>query len=244
MKNLFSLFLVILLATNFLLAQSYLENIESRIEAAFGQSFATNENQLTPIIESLSKSYKEDKNRATAYWMAYACYQSAIYLLNTKQNDLSEAATKEGIAVLESITEKNDEDYILLGSLHSFSITFQPDLAPTISPKANNLVQKGLEINAKNLRGHLALGRSDYYKPAQYGGGKMVEKHLQKALSLKNTYSDDPNAPTWGRDDVYMYMVWFYRRADRNQDALLYCRRGLKEYPNHVVLRNLFASLQ
>ena len=150
---------------------------------------------------------------------------------------------KRGLTYLEKIAEPNDEEYAMLGSLYSLSITFKPGEAIGLSTKARKSFDKALKQNPENLRALLGIGRADFYKPKQYGGGKEAESFLLKALAAPDQFSSHPNAPTWGRDDAYYYLAAFYQREDRTGDAKLYCHKGLKEFPNHHLLAELLAKL-
>ncbi len=221
-------------------AQGPLQGIEAQIHQAQDQSFAEQGDKLAPIIDKLEEM---EPSEWLGYWKTYAAYQGAIYLMVREDKQGAVAYIDQGIAYLEKKDKLNDEEYSLLGSLYSLAISFKPGETIGLSAKARKSFNKALKKNPDNLRALLGIGRSDFYKPKQYGGGKEAEAFLLKALAAPDQYSSHPNAPTWGRDDAYYYLAAYYQREDRRDDAKLYCHKGLKEYPAHHLLSELLAKL-
>jgi hypothetical protein len=148
----------------------------------------------------------------------------------------SEKTIERAIDILEKAPNKNSDEFMLLGALTSFSINFYPGRAAVLSPQAKEFFLKSVELDKNNLRAYYGLARSDYYKPKEYGGGLVVEENLLKALSLNAKTSADPLAPSWGREDTYVLLINFYLREDRKQEATLFIRKGLKEFPQNAQL--------
>lgn len=241
MKEITCCFLLVLLGlATFGQAQDPLQGIEEQILAAQDQSFAEQADQLAPLLVKLEQMGSLEW---LDYWKAFASYQGAIYLMVQKDYEGGNTYAKKGLEYLAKITKPNDEEYAMMGALYSLSITFNPGEAIGLSAKARRSFNKALKQNPDNLRALLGIGRADYYKPKQYGGGKEAEAFLLKALAAPDQFSSHPHAPTWGRDDAYYYLAAFYEREDRKGDAQLYCHKGLKEYPNHHLLAELLAKL-
>ena len=220
--------------------QNPLQGIEEHIHEAQDQSFAEQADKVAPLLAKLEQM---ERAEWLDYWKAYAAYQGAIYLMVQKDYKGGNAYAKKGLEILGQKSKLNDEEYAMMGSLYSLSITFNPGEAIGLSSKARKHFNKSLKQNPDNLRALLGIGRADFYKPKQYGGGKEAEAFLIKALAAPDQYSSHPNAPTWGRDDAYYYLAAFYKRESRNDDAKLYCHKGLKEFPNHHLLAELLAKL-
>ena len=234
--------LLFLLLSAFAIGQSPnpLQEIEEQINQAQAQSFAQRTDKLAPLLEKLEAM---EPSEWLDYWKAYTAYQGAIYLMVMENQAGALAYVDKGLAVLEQKDKPNDEEYALLGTLYSLSISFKPGEAIGLSAKARKSFNKALKKNSGNLRVLVGIGRSDYYKPKQYGGGKEAEAFLLKALAAPDQYSSEANAPSWGRDDAYYYLAAFYEREDRRDDAKLYCHKGLKEFPTHPLVTELLAKL-
>lgn len=221
-------------------SKDLLLNIEERIQEAQDLSFANQSDKIAPLLAELEGSPPLEW---LSYWQAYAAYQGAVYLMVSKDEKGANAYAKKGIDYLSAKQNLNTEEYALLGSILSLSITFNPGETIGLSSKARKNYKKALKANPDNLRALLGIGRSDFYKPKQYGGGKEVESYLLKALAAPDQVLTDAEAPTWGRDDAYYYLAAFYGRESRIDDAKLYCTKGLKEFPRHHLLSELLAKL-
>lgn len=233
---LFSLFSI----SAFNQSNDVLLNIEERIQEAQDLSFAHQSDKIAPLLAELDASPPLEW---LSYWQAYAAYQGSVYLMVSKNEKGANAYAKKGIDYLSAKQTLNSEEYALLGSILSLSITFNPGETIGLSSKARKNYKKALKANPDNLRALLGIGRSDFYKPKQYGGGKEVESYLLKALAAPDQILTDAEAPTWGRDDAYYYLAAFYGREGRIDDAKLYCTKGLKEFPMHHLLSELLAKL-
>ena len=243
--NRLSFYTLLFFFPTFLWAQdiSVLKGIHHCYAEALTQSFVQQGNQMAPIIEKLAAAQAENEHPLLVYWQAYGHYQEGIYFMKMEQNDVGKAALEKGIALLEAQAELDAESHILIGSLQSLMITFAPGQVMSLSSKSAKHYQKAVKLEPNNLRGHLSLGKSDFYKPKMYGGGKKVEEHLLKALSLEDQYHDDPYLPRWGREDAYMYLVQYYQREGRMDEAKMYCKQGLGLYPESYVLNELNTQL-
>lgn len=209
--------------------------IQSEIDAAFGQSFATQKNQLAPTIQEL----KEDE-AANAYWIAYAQFYSNIFYQQTGQEDQAKKSVNEAIQTLESIEEKNSEEHALLGYLLGFSISFEPSAAGRLGAKSAGEYKNALKKDKENMRAYLGMGESDFHKPAAYGGGKKVEEYLLKALTLPAQSME--NGPSWGKNSAYHLLATFYLREGETDKAKMYCMQGLTKFPNDPRLNQLKRS--
>ncbi len=223
-----------------------LKDIQQKIEQTFESARKTKDmTKMKDIINMLGEREKQKKSWINNYWQAFAYYHMSLLHLERGQKDEAKSFNEKAIEILEKIENPNSETYALMAQSVSYSITFiNSALAASTSAKARQYVQKALKMNNKNLRAYYIQGRSDFYTPKQYGGGKVAEKSFLKALSLKETYSDKPNMPTWGKKQVYVFLVMFYQREGRTNDALLYCKKGLKKYPKYYALKKLEGSLK
>lgn len=208
---------------------------QSTIDAAFGQSFATQKNQLEPTIEELKKD-----EAANAYWIAYGKFYSSIFYQQTGRNEEAAKSVADAIQTLESIEEKNSEEHALLGYLLGFSIAFEPSAAGRLAAKAAGEYRLALKKDKDNMRAYLGMGESDFHKPAAYGGGEKVEEYLLKALSLPAQSME--NGPSWGKNSAYHLLATFYLREGETDKAKMYCMQGLSKFPNDPRLNQLKQS--
>lgn len=220
--------------------ESPLTNIEQRLEQAIYASFAKQSNEMLPIITQLELVKNEPM---VTYWSAYGYYYAAVYTFKMQQKDAAIGYLEKGAKLLDDQSKPNSEDYALLGAITSLTISLKPNEAITLSTKATNYYEKSKKLNDQNLRAYLGIGRSDFYKPKEYGGGKIAEANLLKAIALPATTSKDPHAPTWGRSEAYQMLVSFYEREGRLDEAKLYCAKGLKAFPENSELARMSKKL-
>ena len=149
------------------------ESIQSRIMEAFMSAFLDKNNyEIESIIDELSDSYEDSGNKIFLYWKGYALYYNSVAYLKNREAKKSNRELTQGIELMESIENKNSEDYALLSLLHSFSCLFTgyPMILETYE-KCSDCAEKALELNKNNIRAYYVLANSDMYR-----GGKNVEK--------------------------------------------------------------------
>lgn len=219
-----------------------LDSVEQKINAAYNHSLSGDTSALSKIMNDLGHYTTSKGDHYQTYWQAYATYKYAIAVYGQNRK-LSESKTTFAIGLLEAIPNKNTEDYVLLGSLTSFSLKFSTGETAILSQKARNYYQKALELDKNNLRAYFSIGRSDYYRPKQYGGGEIAEQNFLKALSLPLKSDNRAYAPTWGKLDTYELLVAFYVREERKGDAIIYCKKGLQEFPESSALTQQLKTL-
>lgn len=226
------------------LSQSFsLKSLEQKIIELADSLQAKGPLDLLHIIDSLEKMKQPESDLYSKYWHCYALYRLGNYYA---KNDLSESKkiVEKAISILDADTKRNSEDNVLIGMLTSYSIKFYSGNATTLSAKARKFYDIAIGQDAKNMRAYFAIARTDYNKPVEFGGGKIVEQNILKALSLKNSNSENLAAPTWGREDAYILLINFYIREERLMDAQIFCNRALQEFPNSVQLKEMKKNLE
>lgn len=236
------LFLVCVMSAD---GQPDLATIEKALLDAFEYSIQTESDHLQAKVIELEALGSDDPARADAitYWIAFAEYKRSILHLRLGNEDQANEVLQRGIKRLSNLADPDSEDLALQGIMTSLAISFQPELAAVLSAKAEELFNKAIGLNPLNLRAYMGIGRGDYYKPEQYGGGFKVESSLKKALALPDKSSEEPGSPSWGKDEAYYFLAKFYQRAGRLNEANLYCNQGLKAFPNHQNLQQLKKEL-
>ena len=225
-------------------AQTPLNQIEKEVYMAYKESVDNQTDEFITIINRLDSIYQREKEDIYIYWVAYTKYSQALMWMNSKRDDVALKIIMSAIKSLEELKNSTSEDLTLQGSLMGLSISMRSNIAAVISAKAGKLYEKALELDDNNLRTYLSIARSDYYKPAQYGGGKKVESYLKKALTKPDKTSDHELAPTWGREDVYYFLASYYWRESRFEEAKLFCKKGLQLFPDSEALDALMKEIE
>ncbi|MDX1476619.1 MAG: hypothetical protein R3301_02900 [Saprospiraceae bacterium] len=213
---------------------------QSRIDTAFYITISSDEDALQPMLAEIAGSASDTRH----YWEAYACYRSAIFAMVKEDMEQGQKMVQRGIDVLKAREELTSEDHALLASLLGMLIVFDESRAMPLAMESGKHFQTALSKDDQNMRAYLGLGRGDFYTPVEYGGGQVVERHLQKALALPAAASDTPDAPSWGRDEAFMYLALYYQREKRKPEGILTCKRGLKEFPEHQELKRILGELE
>lgn len=223
-------------------AQKSLKNIEQKILTAYSESVQTKANQFQPVYKLLS-AFDNQENSNVTYWIAFAKYQQARFFNRIDNGKEAFTLLKEGIQEIKTLKKPNSEALVLHGTMLSFSIAFQRNIAAIVSGKADALYDKALHRNKNNLRAYLAIGKSDFFTPEQYGGGFKAESYLKQALGMPDKSTNTDLAPTWGRELVYYYLASFLQREHRIEEATIYCKQGLKKFPNSNILKKLVENI-
>lgn len=243
-KNIF-LFFVCCLSTFRVVAQNknthVLENIQQKL------TWNTSKESLLVYINTMDKMTSEKPNPYTNYWNAYAKYllYFEFNLKNEEENRKAEQTLEDAVKLIEKIPNKSSEHYALLSLLGGLQLNFTSTLMlPFRASNVGKNAEKAIELNPTNMRAYLALGIYDYYTPKMYGGMKVTEKNLKKALSLPDKADPNPFAPDWGRADAYLYLVKYYKYEKKITEAKKYLEDGLKLYPNFELLQKMKAKLE
>lgn len=220
-----------------------LENIEKRLDKAFAAEFTKSKASLSKILSKLEEADKKQPHRSLTYWRAYAHYYASVVALKKKAQENGIKHHAKAVKLLSSLKNKSSDECVLLAMNISLGISFNQSTAIAASSKAAKYYEKALKKDKKNIRAYYGRANSDFYTPKQYGGGTLVESMALKGLSLQDTYSSSPYAPTWGRQEIYGLLVRYYIREDAKQKAILYCKQGLKKYPKSYELQSALNKL-
>lgn len=201
---------------------------------------------LLTMSSALDHARSTSPNAYLSYWEAYVLYRLTSFYdnSNSKDSKKAEAAVDKGINLLEGIKTKTSEHYALLSLLQGEQLAFAN--AVTVAFKATTVAasaRKAIEMDPNNLRGYLALASYDFNTPKLYGGGKLVEENLKKALSLPVKADPNPYAPDWGQSAAYWYLVTFYKNEGQLALAKQYAAAGAAKYPLNRGLLKLNSTL-
>lgn len=215
-----------------------LNNIQKKITVASYDGFAKRDTQKLDEIEVFLKSNKTGNENLKKYWIAYINYYKTIIALQTGNKAVGEKSNKKGIAVLESIANKNSEDYALLALSKGLSYSYASGMeAPAISNEIKKLIEKGITADNSNFRVHYAQGSLDLYTPKEYGGGAIAENALLKAIDLPEKNTDNSQLPSWGKEEAYGAIIGFYLREDKKDKAKTHFDQAKKLFPDSYVIQ-------
>ncbi|WP_424001505.1 hypothetical protein [Maribacter sp. IgM3_T14_3] len=197
------------------------ESPEKTIEESLIKAIKDKNIEVLSVLENkLKEEYDKNKTSLAMYWKAYIKYATARYYdeVGKKKNTKNEIL--KGIEILEGIENKNSDDYALLGMLQGFAIKYlknQDVILYNIKAKKN--INKALKLDSTNVRAHYVAANHDLYTPKEFGGGKIVEKHLNDAISIALTDKKNSFAPTWGKMESYLLLVDYYIQKDDLEKA-------------------------
>lgn len=220
-----------------------LDGIEKKANDAFMAGFRQGYAPINKLLNTLETAEKQHISRYLTYWRAFTHYYASIIALKKQDKENGLAHNTKAIELLKSIKNKNSNEYVLLAMNTSIGISFDHSSAITASAKARNYYDKAIKLDDKNIRAYYGKANSDFYTPKQYGGGLEVEPLALKGLSMKDTYSNHPHTPKWGRQEIYGLLVRYYTREGEKGKAILYCKQGLKKYPNSNELKSALKKL-
>lgn len=225
MKTLIQTILIFILFSTTLLAQTPQQNIDN----ALGQSFQKQKNLLVNLIG------KQPNN----YWNAYASFMASIVEMGSKNNDQANVYIQKAITFLEEDEERDSESYALEGSILGFSISVNPSKTMSLANKSTSRYKKAIKLDKENPRAYLGLGENDFHTPVKYGGGKVAEKYLLKAIACENKATEENLLPSWGKERAYSLLVQFYKREGKMDAAKKYCKEGLEAFPYSYELQQI-----
>lgn len=215
-------------------------SLEDEINKAFQASFVQkNKTNLVAIQNKLSNNYDPLSN----YWNSYIDYLLSLYFLSQNQKDSSIIYIEKSIEKLKD-KKLSSEGYALLGMSNVFSIQFQDGLKVIArSKKSDDYFSEALKLDSMNLRAYLGMAVKDFYTPEEYGGKRMVENFLKKAINKPNRISNDLRLPSWGKDYAYELLIRHYLNKKDSINAKEYLQKAINEYPNNIQILKLSTQL-
>ena len=223
---------------------SLLLRIQNKVYQAFVASLLSHKSdELDKISKGLSDLYKAKNQNIILYWQGYLQYYASIYYLQQNNKKAAENEADKGLNWLKSIKNKNSEDYALLALLQSFSIQFRTGDAMLISQEINKDIENALAIDSSNLRANYVFASNNFYTPKKYGGGKLVEKYLLKAISLPTQKTPNQYLPSWGKEESYEMLIKYYIQNKKWDLAKQYYEKGIKECPKSYIINQLASQL-
>lgn len=231
-------------AVNSMPQEVLLDNIQSKIKDAFTKGVvAKKDDELKILINKLEELNKQKQQNLIMYWQSYAYYYSSILAFTKNDKKTAEKEIDKGIDLLKDMKNKNSEDYALLAMLQGFGIQFKGMKAMFISSSISKNLKKATALDSTNLRAHFVSGSNDFYTPEAYGGGKMAETHLLKALSLDAQKVNNSYLPSWGEEEAYEMLIKLYIKKNKWDSAKKYFQDAIEKFPKSYTITQLGTQL-
>ena len=225
-------------------SDNILAGIQGNIYDAFVNGLMSPKNDdLVRLSEALDQLYLEKEQNLILYWHSYLKYYSSIYYLKKGDSKAAEKEIEKGIKWLKGIKNKNSEDYALLAMLQSFGIQFKGIRAMFVSGVVKRNTEMAIAKDSTNLRAYYVYASSDLYTPEKYGGGKLAEEYLLKAISLHVQKIKNDYLPSWGKEEAYEKLVKLYIKLEKWESAKRYFLLGIEEFPESYGLSQSASKL-
>ncbi len=239
----FLLILLPLLSFSRIYAQSY----QLKVKQAFHQDLLLGRGELNVLHAKLEEEISQKGNdiHKLIYWLAYNEYYMAKFYEIKKQEKLASSIIKRGIKHIEGLSVKTVEDYILLGHLQREYIKYAGFKRISFARQTAKNCEIAMGIDPTNPRVYLLAGLNDLGRPRIFGGGKLGEQYLLKALN-ECSYKTDNNTiePSWGKEEAYEAIIRHYIKAERYDDARSMFYRFIEAYPNNYSIKELSVLLE
>ncbi len=214
--------------------------LQERVDSAFYRAVRTRHvGNLRRLIDSLEDQYHQTQQRIWAYWVAYATYELSIYEMVVDSHQRAKRSILTAIRCLDTLDDKNSEEWALLSVLTGYSITFRWWAASWLGPRAIDYAEKAVALDSQNIRAWYALLVNDFYTPALFGGGKMVDYYGHRALQCPDQVLPNPYLPSWGRAETYDILIRWHLRQKRYDTAQKLFEEAICRVGSHPLLLRL-----
>ncbi|MBB1150235.1 MULTISPECIES: hypothetical protein [unclassified Myroides] len=203
------------------------------MDAAVQKMF--DEKEVQPVVAQLAKVDAELTGFYQHYWKAYLYYYEAAFYQGVMQDKTkAEKIIDIALAELQEEVYENSDYYALLAMCTSFSIQYVNILRlGKVSADVIAYGQKALALNKANLRAYFVLASHNFHTPKMFGGMVKVEEYALKGLSCPDELESTPQAPSWGRDQLYQLLVHYYESEGRTKDLELLKKNNPHYVENH-----------
>lgn len=211
-------------------------NLESFIQDIQKITWKTPKDSLQKIISSMNNHPSNDYYYW--YWNAYAHYMDYFnYKLSIPAEEKkAQLCLEEASKYLSKIPKSNSETLALQSLIDGLKLNFtNVFLLPIKAGKVGKLAERAIELNPKNPRAYYALAIYDFYTPKMYGGRKIVELNLSKAISLPLSSPENAKEPQWGITESYLFLIRYLKEENQKAKALHYLQEAKTKFPNNTL---------
>ncbi len=227
-KLLLGLLLVLLFPFNSFAQSNYQNEIKS----------ASSIDQLMSLHKKLEDLLKQEPSITKLnYWLSYDEYCMAMLYEQNGEDDLAEGLLDEGIERLENLSNKDSEDYALLSLLQCANIKHAGLGRIILAKKMSRNSKRAIVLDDRNLRAYVVAGIIDLLRPKIFGGGKVGESYLLKALNeLPSQNVESDLLPSWGKEEAYEILILYYLKLGRKEEAAHLFAELKESYPKSLCL--------
>lgn len=204
MKRLFISFAFILIA--------FASHAQSAYEKAMQEAFSQmGKSQSIADLQKISNQFEMIGKNAPKEWhpLYYAAFVYARMSYQEENVDKKDIYVEKALKIWESISEKNDEIYLLRAFIAQANMAVDGQARwQTQGAIFDEYVEKSAKINAKNPRIYYMQGTRLYHTPKMFGGGaKTAMPYFEKAKNLFESFTPESTfAPKWGKNENTKYL--------------------------------------
>ncbi len=223
----------------------FMESVKILYRGDEVSSLALMEKARDEITEGIKENPSSDNLWLMLHYAGLAEYRIASYYQYDKKDESNAYKhLKSSIDFLQKSKElKTDfpENYALISSCYGSMLSINSWKGFYLGPMAGKEMNAGVTLGRKNPRVWLLKGIGTFYTPETFGGGKdkaIRELKIAERLFLENAAVQSPLLPSWGNEEVYIWLGNFYKEKGELNTALIYYEKGLKLKPDHVWIKN------
>ena len=182
------------------------------------------------------------KDGMLLHYKGYALYRRANLMSQSAKPDELKPFLEEADRALEESGKLLawPETFALRASVlgQMISVNPGPISAMRFGPRADNAMERSLELGPNNPRVYLLRGVGSIFKPALFGGGlDKAERDLRKSIELFNADRPEPPAPSWGRAEAWAWLGQVHVKQERFEDARAAYMKALELEPGNGWVR-------
>jgi tetratricopeptide (TPR) repeat protein len=180
------------------------------------------------------------------HYRGFALYREATVRQGRERKEVQQYLEEAERALDKSASQLAlPETHALLGSVIGMQIGSNPIRGMTHGPRADGAMDRALELGANNPHVWLLHGIGTMFRPKLFGGGnERAEQYLRRSIALFERDRPAPPAPSWGRDEAWLWLGQVLEEAKRWEEARRAYETALTLAPDNLWVRHeLLANL-
>ena len=181
------------------------------------------------------------------HYRGFALYREATVRQGRERKEVRQYLEEAERALEKSASQLAlPETHALLGSVIGMQIGSNPIRGMTHGPRADGAMDRALERGANNPRVWLLHGIGTMFRPKLFGGGnERAEQYLRRSIALFDQDRPAPPAPSWGRDEAWLWLGQVLEDEKRWEEAKRAYEAALSIAPDNAWVRDeLLANLE